>query len=189
MLCSLTSSSSMRGARSNQYVDAAARARIFWYAHVHEGLTTGIRGGRLLLYVHYSRNFLHFLPLMQSFYRSMEDLDAFQLTLPRIPEHTSPSPEAFALQVAFRFSKTPLRVSAACRMVHACLTGPRARQRPEINGENLQRAWESLDAAWDELDSLLHSNTGGLMQPDDVEVFANGWQVSRLVICHWPFAR
>jgi hypothetical protein len=31
--------------------NAMVRARIFWYAHVHEGLTTGLRGGRLLLYV------------------------------------------------------------------------------------------------------------------------------------------
>lgn len=27
------------------------RARIFWYAYVHEGLTTGLRGGRLLMFV------------------------------------------------------------------------------------------------------------------------------------------
>jgi len=30
---------------------ALVRARIFWYAHVHEGITTGLRGGRLLMFV------------------------------------------------------------------------------------------------------------------------------------------
>lgn len=29
--------------------NALVRMRIFWYAHVHEGLTTGLRGGRLLM--------------------------------------------------------------------------------------------------------------------------------------------
>jgi len=37
--------------------NAMVRARIFWYAHVHEGLTTGLRGGRLLLYVDFSPSF------------------------------------------------------------------------------------------------------------------------------------
>jgi hypothetical protein len=31
--------------------NALVRARIFWYAYVHEGLTTGLRGGRLLMFV------------------------------------------------------------------------------------------------------------------------------------------
>lgn len=50
-LCSLASVTSVKSGQG-EYVDAAVRARIFWYAHVHEGMTTGLRGGRLLLYVH-----------------------------------------------------------------------------------------------------------------------------------------
>lgn len=34
-----------QGEATNHYV----RARIFWYAHVHEGITTGLKGGRLIL--------------------------------------------------------------------------------------------------------------------------------------------
>lgn len=49
-LCSLASASSMKSS-SGDFVDATLQARIFWYAHVHEGITTGLRGGRLLLYV------------------------------------------------------------------------------------------------------------------------------------------
>ena len=33
-------------------------ARIFWYAYVHEGITSGLRGGKLILYV-----LIHRLPL------------------------------------------------------------------------------------------------------------------------------
>ena len=48
-LCSLASVSSVNSGQG-EFVDAAVRARIFWYAHIHEGVTTGLRGGRLLLY-------------------------------------------------------------------------------------------------------------------------------------------
>lgn len=54
-LCSRVSVTSVNSGRG-EYVDAAVRARIFWYAHAHEGITTGLRGGRLLLCV-----FLFFL--------------------------------------------------------------------------------------------------------------------------------
>lgn len=30
--------------------DTIIRARILWYAHMHEGITTGMRGGRFVLY-------------------------------------------------------------------------------------------------------------------------------------------
>jgi hypothetical protein len=49
-LCSLASVSTVNSGEG-AHVDALVRARIFWYAHVHEGITTGLRGGRLLLYV------------------------------------------------------------------------------------------------------------------------------------------
>jgi len=42
-LCVLSASS------TSSYEEAAARARIFWYAYTQEGLITGIRGGRFVL--------------------------------------------------------------------------------------------------------------------------------------------
>ena len=47
-LCSLASVSSVNSGQG-EAIDALVRARIFWYAHVHEGITTGLRGGRMLL--------------------------------------------------------------------------------------------------------------------------------------------
>lgn len=35
----------------DEYLDALIRARIFWFGHVLDGVTNGLRGGRLLLYV------------------------------------------------------------------------------------------------------------------------------------------
>ena len=45
---------------------ALVRARIFWYAHVHEGITTGLRGGRLLMFVAplYIRHSVRCIPLI-----------------------------------------------------------------------------------------------------------------------------
>jgi hypothetical protein len=36
-------------ADGDQYTDALVRARVFWYAYVREGTTTGLRGGRLVM--------------------------------------------------------------------------------------------------------------------------------------------
>jgi hypothetical protein len=42
-LCSLSTPSKA------DHVDSPARARLFWYAYVHEGVYTALRGGRLVL--------------------------------------------------------------------------------------------------------------------------------------------
>lgn len=31
------------------YIDAAVKARVFWYSYILDGVTSGLRGGRLLL--------------------------------------------------------------------------------------------------------------------------------------------
>jgi hypothetical protein len=49
-LCTLASSPSEPSSSfSHASEDAVIRARIFWYAHMHEGISTGMRGGRLVL--------------------------------------------------------------------------------------------------------------------------------------------
>jgi hypothetical protein len=47
-LCSLASVSSV-GSGQGQAIDILVRARLFWYSHIVEGVTTGLRGGRLLM--------------------------------------------------------------------------------------------------------------------------------------------
>lgn len=47
-LCSLASTTSVNSGQG-EYTDALIRMNIFNYAYVHEGLTTSLRGGRLLL--------------------------------------------------------------------------------------------------------------------------------------------
>ncbi|KAI5122045.1 hypothetical protein M0805_006030 [Coniferiporia weirii] len=153
-LCSLASVSSINSGQGD-YVDAAVRARIFWYAHVHEGVTTGLRGGRLLL--------------------SDDDLAAFERTLLPVGTHIPAS--ALGYSLALRYAKTPVRLSSVCRQVHATLTGPKARQRGEIDASQLHDIWNSLGHAWEDLESLRHYPTGDFNQPLEVDRFVNGWQI------------
>jgi hypothetical protein len=50
-LCSLAAASPGPSSSMHAYPadDTIVRACIFWYAHVQEGITTGLRGGRLVL--------------------------------------------------------------------------------------------------------------------------------------------
>ena len=34
-----------------EFIDALVRARVFWYAHILDGVTSGLRGGRIWLWV------------------------------------------------------------------------------------------------------------------------------------------
>ncbi|KAL5490268.1 hypothetical protein ACEPAI_5101 [Sanghuangporus weigelae] len=156
-LCSLANVTTVNSGQG-EYIDAAVRARIFWYAHVHEGITTGLRGGRLLL--------------------SEDDLDAFQATLPSIPPvdaHISQPVAVFSY--AYRYSKIPIRLSMICRQVHACLTGPKARQSNSIDASRLHEAWSDLANAWEALDALRQFGTDDFLQPQEVERFIDGWQI------------
>lgn len=151
-LCSLVSVSSMKGSQGD-FVDATVRARIFWYAHVHEGITTGLRGGRLLL--------------------SDDDLEAFETTtLPLIG-----SQSAVNYQSAYRYSRIPLRISTICRQVHASLTGSKARQSDEIDAFRLHEVWNSLGHVWEDLDGLRNYPGTDALQPHEIERFISGWQI------------
>ncbi|KAI9064319.1 hypothetical protein FKP32DRAFT_1649754 [Trametes sanguinea] len=151
-LCSLgTSVDSGQG----EYIDALIRARIFWYAYVIDGVTSGLRGGRISL--------------------SDDDLSAFEATLPGLGNDTSTASASYAF--AFRFATIPIRIASLCRDVHAALTGPKARQRDELDENKLQEAWDTLEHCWGELDSLRQLGTCGIVQPEDVERFIDGWQI------------
>lgn len=48
-LCTLAGPSGSIHSYPDASDDAVVRAQIFWYAHIHEGISTGMRGGRLVL--------------------------------------------------------------------------------------------------------------------------------------------
>jgi len=181
--------------------EATVRARIFWYAHMQEGITTGMRGGRLLL--------------------SEDDLEVFQSTLPPfyatsphgsgvsyasgggLPSPNSPtfpvslrdsSPNSGThpyLQVTHLFS-IPLHLSSVCRKIHMILTGVKAARRAEdgggIDAEGMREIWEGLDRCWEEFESVRRGTsaaTGGAVVGDDIQIerFVSCWQIF-IFECH-----
>ncbi|KAI0637085.1 hypothetical protein C8Q77DRAFT_1050404 [Trametes polyzona] len=150
-LCSLSTDFSTG---QGDYVDALVRARIFWYAHVTDGVTSGLRGGRISL--------------------SDDDLAAFEATLPPLGPETGPSA---GYSFAFRFATVPIRIASVCRDVHAALTGPKARRQQDLDEDKLQDVWDTLERCWQDLDNLRHVGTCGIVQAEDIERFIDGWQI------------
>ncbi|KAJ4488457.1 hypothetical protein J3R30DRAFT_3435911 [Lentinula aciculospora] len=207
-LCTLlsgspSSMSSISVGSSGSSDEVLVRARIFWYTYMQEGLTTGMRGGRLIL--------------------SEDDLDVFQNTLPpfretsprgyesgvTLPSPTSPtfpsrvsfnslrdgSPHQSThpyLQVTHLFS-IPLHLSSVCRKIHAVLTGVKATRRAEVGGgfdaEGMREVWEGLDRCWEEFEVVRRGtriSVGGSVVGDadiQTERFVSCWQIF-IFECH-----
>ncbi|KAF9049374.1 hypothetical protein BDZ89DRAFT_1057737 [Hymenopellis radicata] len=169
-LCMLSPSSNPSPADSDE---ALIRARIFWYAHLQEGITAGLRGGRLIL--------------------TEDDLEAFQGTLPpynfnitSIPSSDSPylTTAHPYLQVTHLFS-IPLHLSAVCRKTHTILTSAKALRKAEegggVDGEGIRELWDGLQRCWEEFESV--KKPGGIDSEVDgqIERFASAWQVNNVI--------
>ncbi|KAH9854112.1 hypothetical protein C2E23DRAFT_726924 [Lenzites betulinus] len=138
-----------------EYIDALVRARIFWYAHVLDGVTSALRGGRIAL--------------------SDDDLAAFELTIPRPGSDSGPSA---IYSFAYRLVTAPLRIATVCREIHAALTGPKPRQPDfDLDEDKLQDIWDSLETCWGVLENLRHTPTCGFIEPEDIDRFVDGWQI------------
>lgn len=187
-LCSLENPSSVHSGQG-PYIDALVRARIFWYAHVHEGTTTTLQGGRLVL--------------------NNDDLLVFQQTLPPHPNSTltpppsslpSPVSPTFSLDqhpttvepahsraslafvVATHYFSLTLNLSSVCRHIHAVLTGPKARRIhvDSLDEDGLRDVWEGLERCWDEFETVRRTGigAGGVnFALEDVDRFVSTWQV------------
>ncbi|EIN07736.1 hypothetical protein PUNSTDRAFT_126687 [Punctularia strigosozonata HHB-11173 SS5] len=173
-LCSLAPISSVSSGQGDQ-IDALVRARIFWYAHIHEGVTSGLRGGRVTL--------------------TEDDLISFQQTLPDFqsaplfPDAFGTTPGAsrstLSYSLAARYASLPLRISSACRQIHDVLTGPKARQRRNslIDEIAMKDAWDALEECWRGLENVKECGTAGVVQEEDIERFIHGWQIF-IFECH-----
>ncbi|KAI0306791.1 hypothetical protein B0F90DRAFT_1693299 [Multifurca ochricompacta] len=155
-LCSLASISSV-GSGQGQAVDILVRARLFWYSHIVEGVTSGLRGGRLLI--------------------SDDDLASFQKTLPALNNDAMMRTSTVAYEFTYRYAMVPLELASACRKVHAALTGPKARQHNEIDEKSLHEVWDALEKSWKDFDNLRLLGTSGNVHEEDVDRYIHGWQI------------
>ncbi|KAH9997486.1 hypothetical protein BJV77DRAFT_941252 [Russula vinacea] len=155
-LCSLASVSSV-GSGQGQAIDILVRARLFWYSHIVEGVTTGLRGGRLLI--------------------SDDDLASFQKTLPPLNSDAMSRTSTIAYEFTYRYAMVPLELATACRKVHSALTGPKARQQNEIEEQSLHEVWDTLEKSWKDFDNLRMLGTSGNVHEEDVDRYIHGWQI------------
>ena len=136
--------------------DLLAKAKVFWYVHVHEGTTNALKGGKLVL--------------------STEDLALFQDTLSSTPSSSSPQT---SLSSASHYLSLALNIDAVCRQIHSVLTGPSARRQPSnfLNQTWLQDIWGNLESCWGEFETARVEAGGQPLASDDVDCFFSGWQI------------
>ncbi|KAF9239636.1 hypothetical protein BU15DRAFT_74490 [Melanogaster broomeanus] len=193
-LCSLASPSSVNSGQG-QFGDALVRARIFWYAHVHEGVTTGLRGGRLHLDDEDLVAFQSTLPPQYCATSQISTPSSSQATSPVTPnfpfnslqDSRGHSRTSLAYLLTTQYFSLALALSGVCRAIHSVLTGPRARRLAEagipMREEALMEIWDSLERCWHDFEALRRSAGGvgsvggGLIRGEDVERFVSGWQV------------
>ncbi|KAF9228637.1 hypothetical protein BS17DRAFT_772276 [Gyrodon lividus] len=198
-LCSLANPSSINSGQG-PHCDALVRARIFWYAHVHEGVTTGLRGGRLLLDDDDLVNFQSTLP--PQYCASASTPSALTSSHPPSSSSSPVTPDfpfnslqdsrghsraSLAYLLTTQYFTLALAVSGVCRAIHAVLTGPRARRHAEagipMREEALMDIWDNLERCWDDFEALrrgaggVGTIGGGFIRGEDVERFVSGWQV------------
>ncbi|KAH7889892.1 hypothetical protein F5I97DRAFT_606993 [Phlebopus sp. FC_14] len=198
-LCSLVNPSSVSSGQG-PYYDALVRARIFWYAYVHEGVTTGLRGGRLLLDEDDLRAFQSTLPPLYCAAASIDTSTSAPASTHSSPTPGSPVSSEFPLQdlrghsrasfsyllVSHYFSLT-LAVSRECRSIHAVLTGPAARRSADagipVREGALMEIWDNLEHCWSDFEALRRGAGGvagvgaDVIRGENVERFVSGWQV------------
>jgi hypothetical protein len=198
LLCSLNDAPSVNSGLG-PYCDVLVRARIFFSAHILEGITTALDGGRLVMNDDDLTAFQHTLPPQYCASAS------HSITTPADSPRSSPSSPvsptfpfttplesndpraALAYMVVTQYSSLALAVSQTCRAIHFTLTGPRARQRIEINAavrkEAVIEIWDELERCWDSFEALRRNPSGvgtaggDIIRGEDVERFVSGWQV------------
>ncbi|KAJ9108955.1 hypothetical protein QFC21_000277 [Naganishia friedmannii] len=131
------------------------RRRLYWYAFVHEGITTGLKGGRMVL--------------------DEDDLSSLDDMLPQTTRLALTSSRTY--QSVAKFASAPIRLAIACRLVHKALTGTKARRSERVDRQLLSDAWEALEESWIEFESIKSFSPGPLTRQDDVVRFADGWKI------------
>lgn len=138
------------------------------------------------------------LVTLPSTYSEDDDLSSFQITFPSLGNNQSLTRTSITYSYTYRYATAPIRLSSACRQIHAALTGPKAKRKEDVNERGLKDAWEALGRSWEEFEGLRHVGPVsspfrmpvygvcvliarlaqvGIIQTEDTERFVNGWQV------------
>jgi hypothetical protein len=85
-----------------------------------------------------------------------DDLSSFQITFPSLGNKQSLVRTSISYSYSYRYATAPIRLSSACRQIHAALTGPKAKRKEDVNERGLKEAWEALSRSWEEFEGLRH---------------------------------
>ncbi|KAG8902065.1 hypothetical protein FRB99_004856 [Tulasnella sp. 403] len=155
-------------------VPEVVRARIFWYAHVHEGITSGLNGGKLIF--------------------DQGDITSFRTSLGSTSYTTSLSSHPSTAGLTHHSIMAPFRLAATCRLISDVLTSPKAeRTHAETASSvnelevNLPRIWAALEKCWEEFEHLKKIPTQmdkhrrdeeGLKRAESLtDMFVSMWQI------------
>ncbi|KAF8184885.1 hypothetical protein K438DRAFT_1837044 [Mycena galopus ATCC 62051] len=178
--------------------DTIIRARILWYAHMNEGMTTGMRGGRFVLSdddidafhnsiptFGFNNNSPHPSPVSSSF---LQGAGHGPLSIPqRLIHPQSPHPQLATPLHAYTNTADsfaiPLHLSAVCRRVYVVLTGTRAARRAQdgggVDAEGMRNVWDGLEQCWEDFEAFrCRPNL-----PEDFYMFISAWQLY-IFECH-----
>lgn len=167
--------------------DALVRAQIFWYAYIHESLTTALRGGRLVLQADDFDTFQKTIPsngiadpnFMLAHSSSFRPLSSHGTVHPKSQRATT----AQAFLPLFQLFSLPLQLSSVCRKIHQVLTGPKAMKRTEEHGlvdaHGMREIWDDLDRCWKEFDAMRRTHSDIF----DTERYVSSWQIF-IFECH-----
>ncbi|ORY32498.1 hypothetical protein BCR39DRAFT_522503 [Naematelia encephala] len=129
------------------------RVRIYWYAFVHEGITSGLKGGRLHL--------------------DDEDLETMQDSI----TNRALVLNSNHFQATAKLATAPINLALACRLVNKALTGPSAKRRRNVSAASVHEAWEALERCWEEFDSFKYDSTSAYRLSDELIRFSDGWKI------------
>ncbi|VDC05983.1 unnamed protein product [Peniophora sp. CBMAI 1063] len=162
-LCNL---SSVAPGSLSQTADSFVRARIFWYSHIIEGVTTGLRGGRTVLTEQDLRDFNEGLQLSDAVSSS--------------PSHTQQPLNWWSM-----FTAAPLQIANACRCIHSRIASPRLRLGSSLDDAGVRAAWELLDKSWLDLDQLRSQSRPSIpfVHDEDIARYCDGWKIF-IFECH-----
>ncbi|WWD17398.1 hypothetical protein CI109_101839 [Kwoniella shandongensis] len=145
---------SVNGGQDDPQDLVTVRVRVYWYAFVHEGITTGLKGGRLHL--------------------DEDDLETMQDSI----DNRALVRESIAFQTSSKFATAPINLALACRKINKALTGPAARRRTTVNPELVKQAWEALEKCWETFEDLkFTSQVGPYTKSDELMRFSDGWKI------------
>ena len=104
-------------------------------------------------------------------------MDAFKSPLSVRDYNTSLAKSPITNSYTYQFATAPIRLSAACRLLNATLTGPKADRAETVYRMAMDRVWTSLAACWEEFENLRSLGGTSAMQNEETDRFISGWQV------------